>query len=103
MKYFTAQETKRKMVSSGLIRETLWQRLVQGTRRLRQRADWTPFVGSDWPDHIMELPVTDDYHAKQGRSTGRLVLEKEDKRLAVYLKRHFHLPWWQGWLAWLWP
>src|SRR5207248_3378281 len=25
------------------------------------------------------------------------------RRLSVYLKRHYRLPWWQGWLATLWP
>jgi heptose I phosphotransferase len=51
----------------------------------------------------MSLAVTDDYAAKQGRSTGRLVLQGQDERLAVYLKRHYRLPWWQGLLAVLWP
>jgi heptose I phosphotransferase len=103
MNLSTAREAVRATVPPAAARETLWQRLVRGTRRLRQRADWVEFVGADWPDRIMELPVTDDYHAKQGRSTGRLVLEENGRRLAVYLKRHFELPWWQGWLAWLRP
>src|SRR5262249_38406394 len=41
---------------------------------------------------------------KQGRSTGRLVLEAPDgRRLVVYLKRHYRLRFWEGWLAALWP
>ena len=51
----------------------------------------------------MTLPVTDHFHTKQGRSTGRLVLEQSGRRLVVYLKRHYRLPWWLGWLATLWP
>jgi len=51
----------------------------------------------------MAATVTDNYHAKQGRSTGRWVLETADGRLAVYLKRHHRLPWWRGLLAALWP
>lgn len=90
-------------------RETLWQRLRHGVRRLRQRDDWEHFAGPDWSDRIMDLPVTDRFHAKQGRSTGRLVLKAGEgtagspRRLTVYLKRHYRLSWWQGLLATLWP
>jgi Lipopolysaccharide kinase (Kdo/WaaP) family len=80
-----------------------WRRLLGGTRRLRERADWVQFAGPDWADHILQAQVTDDFHAKQGRSTGRWVLESEGRTLAVYLKRHYRLPWWQGLLATLWP
>jgi heptose I phosphotransferase len=51
----------------------------------------------------MDRPVTDRFHAKQGRSSGRLVLEAHGRRLVVYLKRHYHLPRWRGLLAALWP
>jgi heptose I phosphotransferase len=51
----------------------------------------------------MATAVTDDFHAKQGRSTGRWLLQARGRRLAVYLKRHYRLPWWQGLLAALWP
>ena len=52
--------------------------------------------------------MTDRFNAKQGRSTGRWILraldaEEAPSRLAVYLKRHYVLPWWQGILATLWP
>jgi heptose I phosphotransferase len=83
--------------------DTFWQRLVHGVRRLRQRADWHDFTGPDWADHIMELAVTDRFHAKQGRSTGRWVVDRGGRRLAVYLKRHYRLPWWHGVGALLWP
>jgi heptose I phosphotransferase len=83
--------------------EGLWQRLVRGTRRLRERADWAAFAGSDWADRIMTVAVTDRFHAKQGRSTGRLILDQGSRRLAVYLKRHYRLPRWHGLLALLWP
>ena len=68
-----------------------------------QREDWTEFVGPDWVARIMNQKVTDRFHAKQGRSTGRLILYAGSKKLAVYLKRHYQLPWWQGLLASLWP
>jgi heptose I phosphotransferase len=85
------------------MKDTLWQRLFHGVRRVRQRSDWTYFVGRDWADRIMGLAVTDRFHAKQGRSTGRWILHTGDRRLAVYLKRHYRLGWWRGLLAALWP
>ena len=52
----------------------------------------------------MDVPVTDRFHAKQGRSTGRLHSARTAMpALAVYLKRHYRLPWWRGLLAPLWP
>jgi heptose I phosphotransferase len=83
--------------------ETLWRRLFQGVRRLHQHSGWARFAGPDWADRIMKERVTDRFHAKQGRTIGRWVLQAEDQRLVVYLKRHYHLPWWQGLLALLRP
>jgi heptose I phosphotransferase len=83
--------------------ETLWQRLTRGVRRLKQRPDWEQFAGRGWADRILAVAVTDRFHAKQGRSTGRWVRQAGGQRLAVYLKRHYRLPWWTGWLAALWP
>jgi len=80
-----------------------WSRLLHGATRLRQRPDWPDLVGLDWTERIMAVPVTDCFHAKQGRSTGRLILEVGTKRLAVYLKRHYRLPRWHGLVAILWP
>jgi heptose I phosphotransferase len=88
-----------------------WQRLLRGALRLRQRPDWADFVGPDWANRIMAVEVTDRFHAKQGRSTGRWVLyapQRGDegappRRLTVYLKRHYELPRWHGLLAALWP
>ena len=82
---------------------TWWQRLVRGVRRLYARPDWSRFVGDHWPDQIMQADVTDDFNAKQGRSTGRWLLEAGDTQLAVYLKRHYELPWWHGLLATFFP
>jgi len=88
---------------------TVWQRWLHGVRRVLQRPDWPQFAGSDWAERIMEISVTDRFHAKQGRSTGRWILEQPNeeggppRRLAVYLKRHYELPWWRGVMALLWP
>ena len=54
--------------------DSLWQRLRRGSRRLCQRPDWGELLGADWAERIMALDVTDRFHAKQGRSTGRLLL-----------------------------
>jgi heptose I phosphotransferase len=83
--------------------ETLWQRWTRGTVRLWQRPDWATFAGTDWAKTVMTADVTDRYHAKQGRSTGRLILHADGRRLAVYLKRHYRLAWWRGLLAAMWP
>ncbi|MFO0878625.1 MAG: lipopolysaccharide kinase InaA family protein [Gemmataceae bacterium] len=85
---------------------SLWKRLTQGWRRLHQRPDWASFAGPGWPDRIMDVAVTDQFHAKQGRSTGRWRLKAVDgsgRELVVYLKRHYVLPIWHGVLATLWP
>jgi hypothetical protein len=82
---------------------TFWQRLLRGGQRVYQRPDWGKFVGPDWVERIMSAAVTDRFHAKQGRSTGRWILQVEGRRLAVYLKRHYRLSWWRGLLATLWP
>jgi heptose I phosphotransferase len=82
-------------------------RLISGGRRLVHRYEWPWFAGDDWLDDIMTRAVTDRFHAKQGRSTGRLVLPGRGRppagRRVVYLKRHYQLSWWRGWLATLWP
>jgi hypothetical protein len=83
--------------------DTLWQRLASGSRRVHQRSSWEIFVGPNWLERVMTVQVTDDFHAKQGRSTGRWTLESNGRRLSIYLKRHYRLPWWRGWLATLWP
>jgi Lipopolysaccharide kinase (Kdo/WaaP) family len=83
-----------------------WTRLVRGWRRLRQRPDWASFAGPDWADRVMDVSVTDQFHAKQGRSTGRWVLHAPDgsgRRLAVFLKRHYKIPFWDAWRALLLP
>jgi hypothetical protein len=85
------------------MKETLWQRLVRGVRRLHQRPDWERFAGPDWAERIMRETVTDRFHAKQGRTIVRWSLSDGERTLVVYLKRHYRLPWWQGLLATLWP
>lgn len=105
----TSRPSPRQRIETPLAAEdSLWRRLVRGARRLRQRSDWLRFAGPDWAETILDVAVTDRFNAKQGRSTGRWILRalnarESPARLAVYLKRHYVLPWWQGWLATLWP
>jgi heptose I phosphotransferase len=82
---------------------SLWRRLLHGAKRSVARTDWETFAGAGWLDRIMHVAATDDFHEKQGRSTGRLVLHGGGRQLAVYLKRHYRLPRWRGLFAALWP
>lgn len=86
-----------------MARDSIWKRLFHGVHRLRHRPDWDNVLGPAWPERVMDVAVTDRFHAKQGRSTGRLILRQADFTLPVYLKRHYRLPWWQRLLATLWP
>ena len=80
-----------------------WQRFVQGACRAWQRRDWPVFAGMDWKDRAMSMAATDDFHAKQGRSTCRVVLQAHGQELGVYLKRQYRLPWWRGLFATIFP
>lgn len=80
-----------------------WPRLLRGVRLFRKQADWDRFAGDNWPERIMHLPLTDREHRKQGRSIGRKLFTEGGDTLSVYLKRHYRLPWWRGWLATLFP
>jgi heptose I phosphotransferase len=42
---------------------------------------------------VMNIQTSDRFHAKQGRSTARVILHQSGSPLPVYLKRHFQLPW----------
>jgi Lipopolysaccharide kinase (Kdo/WaaP) family len=87
--------------------ESFWRRFFRTVRRLRVGHDWERFAGPGWVDRIMHIPVTDRFHAKQGRSVGRLRLPaisgSSSDQMTVYLKRHHKLPWWRGLLATLFP
>lgn len=84
-------------------RVSLWKRWTRGFRKLGARADWVELLGPDWAERVMGLEASDRFHAKQGRSIGRLTLEEETRRLVVYLKRHYVLPRRHGLLATLFP
>jgi len=77
---------------------TLWDRLVRGARwswiNDRHRSN----LPADFDSTVMSIESRDRLHAKQGRSTARVIFhapEGEGRRrpLSVYLKRHFRLSW----------
>jgi heptose I phosphotransferase len=76
-------------------RYTAWQIWSQASTA------WTNVVSPHDEENIMQWQATNDFHEKQGRSTGRLVLG--EGKFIIYLKRHWKLPWWQGLLARWWP
>jgi Lipopolysaccharide kinase (Kdo/WaaP) family len=83
---------------------SLWSRWTRGYRKVRQADDWESIAGADWLATLMDVTLTDDFHAKQGRSTGKWTLTAPDGRtLSVYLKRHFVLPRFDGLRAVLFP
>lgn len=82
---------------------SLWRRLHRGVRLFRKQADWDRFAGEGWAERIMEIPLTDREHRKQGRSIGRKIFVDERDKLSVYLKRHFKLSRVTGLLATLFP
>jgi len=80
-----------------------WRRLVHGYWQLHQRPDWSLFAGANWPERIMQVIVSDRLHTKQGRSIARWTLSHGGRKLVVFLKRHYRLPRWSGFLALIWP
>jgi hypothetical protein len=82
---------------------SLWARLRRGVRLFRKQAIWDRFAGEGWPERIMNEPLTDREHKKQGRSIGRKIFADGRDTLSVYLKRHFRLSRFTGLLATLFP
>jgi heptose I phosphotransferase len=72
---------------------SLWQRWSRGVSWTWINDRYRAHLPDDLGANIMTLESRDRFHAKQGRSTARVVLVRADRPLAVYLKRHFRLPW----------
>ena len=72
---------------------SLWDRLVRGTRWTWLDDRYRAAIPADLADTVMTLESRDRYHAKQGRSTARLVFHGPGGPVPVYLKRHDRLPW----------
>lgn len=90
---------------------SLWQRLTKGMIRQRAHREWNSAVNAMCEESVMTWQVTDQFHLKQGRSTGRLILRSPDaakkdlpkRELIIFLKRHWQFPWWRKVGATLWP
>ncbi len=72
---------------------SLWQRWSRGVSWTWINERYRARLPEDLGANVMTLESRDRFHAKQGRSTARVVLVRADRPLAVYLKRHFRLPW----------
>lgn len=72
---------------------TFWQRLVQGTRWTWLDERYRSALPLDIDETVMSLEALDRLHAKQGRSTARMVFHGPEGPVPVYLKRHYSLPW----------
>lgn len=72
---------------------SLWDRWFRGVSWTWINEHYRARVPDDLASSVMTLESRDRFHAKQGRSTARVVLSRTDRPVAVYLKRHFRLPW----------
>ncbi len=70
-----------------------WNRLVRGTRWTWLHEQYRAALPADLAETVMTLESRDRLHAKQGRSTARVVFHGPGGPVPVYLKRHFQLPW----------
>jgi heptose I phosphotransferase len=70
-----------------------WQRLTRGSRWSWINDRYRETLPADFDASVMAIVSRDRLHAKQGRSTARVVFHEGDRRVSVYLKRHFRLPW----------
>src|SRR6476661_7029159 len=75
---------------------SFWRLLRRRGWLIRRQADWDRFVGEGWQERIMEEPLTDREHKKQGRSIGRKIFTEGGDKLSVSLKRHFKLSRFKG-------
>jgi heptose I phosphotransferase len=81
------------VTSPERVRTTFWQRLTRGTRWTWLDPRYRAALPADLGETVMELDARDRLHAKQGRSTARVIFHGPDGPVAVYLKRHYALPW----------
>ena len=70
-----------------------WGRLLRGSRWTWLDDRYRAALPADLDETVMALESRDRLHAKQGRSTARVVFHGPSGPVSVYLKRHFRLPW----------
>jgi heptose I phosphotransferase len=74
-------------------RGSFWKRLTRGTRWTWLDPRFRAALPADIEETVMALESRDRLHAKQGRSTARVVFHGPDGPLPVYLKRHYRVGW----------
>jgi heptose I phosphotransferase len=88
-----ANSSWQRVGGTGSSTGTFYRRLVRGSRWTWIDERFRAALPADLEQRVMTLESRDRYHAKQGRSTARVVFHAGSKPLSVYLKRHFRLPW----------
>jgi heptose I phosphotransferase len=78
---------------TGASTGSLCRRLVRGSHWTWIDERFRACLPADLEQRVMTLESRDRYHAKQGRSTARVIFHAGSEPLSVYLKRHFRLPW----------
>jgi heptose I phosphotransferase len=68
-------------------------RLLTGTRWSWVGDRFRDALPADLDETVMAIDSRDRLHAKQGRSTARVVFHGPAGPVPVYLKRHYRLPW----------
>ncbi len=71
---------------------SLSDRWLRGVTWTWVNDDFRARLPRDLESTVMSIDSRDRYHAKQGRSTARVVLDRPERPLPVYLKRHYRLP-----------
>lgn len=75
---------------------TFWTRWRNGVGWMWVNEPYQAYLPHRETDWVMNLETRDRYHAKQGRSTARVILHAAGARgarpLSLYLKRHYQLP-----------
>jgi heptose I phosphotransferase len=82
---------------------SFWDRLVRGSRWTWLADRYRAALPADLEATVMSLDSRDRFHAKQGRSTARVVFHSAEGALSVYLKRHYRLSWRAGLAALIHP
>lgn len=84
---------------------SIWHRWIRGASWTWINERYRDILPPDFAASVMNLEVSDRFHAKQGRSTARVIFHRPDHpptsgegpghepRLAAYLKRQYRLPW----------
>ncbi len=82
---------------------SLWQRWTHGVSWTWVNERYRDRLPADFDAGLMALESPDRLHVKQGRSTARVVFHPAGRSLAVFLKRHYRLPWGVGMAATIHP